>query len=187
MEKAKNILRSWLPLAVAVTAVCGLVYLAVQQDLRQTANDPQIQMAEDAAAALENGAAVESVLPAGKTAIERSLAPFVMAFDDRGAVAGSSATLHEKTPQLPDGILEYVRGHGQDRVTWQPEPGVRIAAVVVRYQGAQPGFILAGRSLREVEVREDNAELEAGAAWIVTLAATLIACALSEWVLGPKR
>jgi hypothetical protein len=83
--------------------------------------------------------------------------------------------------------LEYVRSHGEDRVSWQPEPGVRIAAVIIRYQGAQSGFVLAGRSLREVEVREDNAEAYAGAAWVVTLAATLIACALGEWILGSKR
>jgi len=187
MEKYKNIFRQWLPLAVAITAVCGLVYLAVQQELRQTANDPQIQIAEDAAAALENGAAVDSILPAGKVAIERSLAPFVMVFNDRGEVAASSAALHGETPQLPPGILEYVRTHGQDRVTWQPEGDVRIAAVVVRHQGAQPGFVLAGRSLREVEIREGNAELEAGAAWILTLAVTLVMCALGEWILSSKR
>lgn len=117
MEKAKNVFRQWLPIAVAITAACGLVYLAVQQELRQTANDPQIQMAEDAAAALENGATVDSRVPAEKVAIESSLAPFVMVFDDRGGVLGSSATLHGKTPELPEGILDYVRGHGQDRVT----------------------------------------------------------------------
>ncbi len=187
MEKIKAVLRQWLPLAVAITAVCGLVYLAVQQELRQSANDPQIQMAEDAAAALGNGAAVDSILPAEKTAIERSLAAFVMVFDDRGEVTGSSATLHGETPQLPGGILDYVRSHGQDRVTWQPEPGARIAAVVVRYQGAQSGFVLAGRSLREVEIREGNVELEAGAAWVFTLAATLVVCALGEWIFGSKR
>jgi hypothetical protein len=187
MERIKDVLRLWLPLAVAITAMCGLVYLAVQQELRQTANDPQIQIAEDAAAALENGAMVDSILPAGKTAIERSLASFVMVFNDRGEVAGSSAMLHGQTPQLPGGILDYVRTHGQDRVTWQPESGVRIAAVVVRYSGAQPGFVLAGRSLREVEVREDHAELIAGVAWIFTMAATLVVCALGEWILGLRR
>jgi len=187
MDRIKHILRQWLPLAVVVTAVCGLVYLAVQQDLRQSANDPQIQMVEDAAAALENGAAVEAIVPAEKVAIEHSLAPFVMVFNDRGDVVGSSATLHGKTPQLPAGILDYVRGHGEDRVTWQPEPGVRIAAVVARFQGSQPGFVLAGRSLREVEVREDNAELEAGAAWIVTMAASLAGVTLCEFILGGKR
>jgi hypothetical protein len=187
VEKSKNALRQWLALAVAITALCGLVYLAVQQDLRQTANDPQIQIAEDAALALENGAAVGSQVPTEKVAIERSLAPFVMVFNDRGAVIGSSATLHGETPRLPGGILEFVRGHGQDRVTWQPEPSVRIAVVVVRYEGAQPGFVLAGRSLREVEVREGNAELEAGAAWVFAMVASLVACALGEWILGSKR
>jgi hypothetical protein len=187
MDKIKNILRQWLPLAVVITAVCGLVYLAVQQELRQTANDPQIQIAEDAAAALENGAAVESIVPAEKVAIERSLAPFVMVFNDRGEVAGSSAVLHGQTPQLPAGVLEYVRSHGEDRITWQPEPDVRIAAVVTRYPGAQPGFVLAGRSLREVEVREDNAELEAGAAWIVILGASLAAVSLGEFFFAERR
>jgi hypothetical protein len=187
MDRIKHILRQWLPLAVVVTAVCGLVYLAVQQDLRQSANDPQIQMAEDAAAALGNGAAVEAIVPVEKVAIEHSLAPFVMVFNDRGDVVGSSATLHGKTPQLPAGILDYVRGHGEDRVTWQPEPGVRIAAVVDRFQGSQPGFVLAGRSLREVEVREDNAELEAGAAWIVTMVVSLAGVILCEFILGGKR
>ncbi len=32
-------------------------------------------------------------------------------------------------------------------------PGVRNAVVVVRYGGEHPGFVLAGRSLREVEQR----------------------------------
>jgi hypothetical protein len=187
MDKIKKILRQWLPLAVIVTAACGLVYLAVQQELRQTANDPQIQIAEDAAAALENGAAVESIVPAEKVAIERSLAPFVMVFTDRGEVAGSSALLHGQTPQLPAGVLEYVRSHGEDRVTWQPEAGARIAAVVVRYTGSPPGFILAGRSLREVEAREDNALLAAGAAWIVTLGVSLAAVIFGELILAGKR
>jgi hypothetical protein len=187
MEKIKRTLRLWLPLAVVITAMCGLVYVAVQQVLRQTANDPQIQMAEDAAAALESGAAVESVVPPEKTAIEGSLAPFVMVFNDQGEVVGSSAQLHGQVPRLPTGVLDYVRSHGEDRVTWQPEPGVRIAAVIVRSQGAQPGFVLAGRSLREVEVREDNAQLEAAAAWFVTMAVSLAAVILGELFLAEKR
>ncbi len=187
MDRIKNVLRQWLPLAVVVTAVCGLVYLAVQQELRQTANDPQIQIAEDAAAALENGAAVESVVTFEKTAIERSLAPFVMVYDDSGGVIGSSALLHGRIPQLPDGVLDYVRSNGQDRVTWQPEPGVRLAAVIVRSQGAQPGFVLAGRSLREVEVWEDNALREAAAAWFVTMISSLAAVIFGEFFLAEKR
>jgi hypothetical protein len=88
---------------------------------------------------------------------------------------------------VPAGILDYVRTRGEDRVTWQPEPGVRIAAVVVHFKGTQPGFVLAGRSLREAEVREDNALIEAGMAWAFAMAASLVACALGEWILGSKR
>ena len=59
MSKLKNILRYWLPLAAVTTLLCGLIYLAVQQSLRWGANDPQIQMAEDAAAALAAGGHAE--------------------------------------------------------------------------------------------------------------------------------
>ena len=44
-----RVLVSWLPLAVASTGMCLLVYATVQQNYRQSLNDPQIQMAEDAA------------------------------------------------------------------------------------------------------------------------------------------
>ncbi len=45
---------------------------------------------------------------------------------------------------------------GEDRITWQPEPGIRSAVVVVHYTGATPGYVMAGRSLREVEWRIDR-------------------------------
>ncbi len=40
-----DILKYWIPLAAAITVVCGVIYVAVQQDIRMAANDPQIQMA----------------------------------------------------------------------------------------------------------------------------------------------
>jgi hypothetical protein len=45
----KTILKYWLLIVIIVTGICGLIYGVVQQDIRQGANDPQIQMAEDAA------------------------------------------------------------------------------------------------------------------------------------------
>ena len=47
-----TMMKTWVPLTIGTTLLCGLVYLATQQSIRQGANDPQIQMAEDAAAAL---------------------------------------------------------------------------------------------------------------------------------------
>jgi hypothetical protein len=183
MHHLRHILRIWVPLAVAVTGLAGLVYGAVQQDLRQNANDPQIQIAEDTAAALSGGATVESQLPAGIVPMESSLAPFVMIFDADGNLAASSALLHGAAPALPDGVLAYTFAHADDRVTWQPAAGVRIAAVVVHYAGSGGGYVLAGRSLREVEIREDNLFTIAALAWAVTLAASLVVLLLLEWIL----
>ena len=76
--KIKNIFRVWLPFAVVTTAFCALVYVSVQQALRSGLNDPQIQMAEDTAYALNNGAAVESVVPTEKVEMSLSLAPFIV-------------------------------------------------------------------------------------------------------------
>jgi hypothetical protein len=50
-RRSGNTFLRWLPLAVAITILAGLVYATVQQSLRQGANDPQIQLAEDTAAA----------------------------------------------------------------------------------------------------------------------------------------
>jgi hypothetical protein len=183
----RNIVRHWLPIATATTALCGLVYLAVQQELRQSANDPQIQMSEDAVNSLANGEATQAVVPYSVIDISRSLAPFMIVFDDEGQTLASSGLLHDKVPSLPTGVLDYVREHLEDRVTWEPERGVRIAAVILRFEGADSGFVLAGRSLREVEKRELQVELEAGLALVATLVATLVAVVFSEVLLADRR
>lgn len=175
----------WLPLACAATALAGMVYLSVQQALRMSANDPQIQLAEDAAAALDAGRPPQSVLPATQTDIAASLSPFVIVLRDTGEVAASSAALRGQTPALPAGVLAYVRDHGEERVTWQPAEGVRSAAVIVRYGGAQPGFVLAGRSLREVEQRESTVLLNVAAGWLATLVAAFAGLLVAEALARP--
>ena len=47
----------WLPLGLVTLILCGLVNLAVQQNYRMSANDPQIQIAEDVADAVSQGKA----------------------------------------------------------------------------------------------------------------------------------
>jgi hypothetical protein len=184
MLKMKSILRHWIPLAVLSTVICGLVYTAVQQGLRQGANDPQIQIAEDAAAKLSRGDSLASVIPSEKVDIAISLASFVMVYDGEGKVLASSGLLHDQNPDLPLGVLDYTQSHGQDRITWQPEPGVRIATVVAYFNGVQTGYVLVGRSLREVEVRESQTEIITFLAWLVALAATLVTVVFSEFLLA---
>ena len=183
MKTIFQIIKGWLPLAIATAGLCGLAYLAVQQSMRIGANDPQIQMAEDAASALNGGANPDSIVPAGKVELATSLAPYIMVFDNSGNVLAASATLHGALPVYPAGVLDYTRSHAEDRVTWQPEAGVRMATVVVRYD---QGFVLAGRSLREVEIRIDNIGKISGLALLAIWAATLVVITLAELV-GRKR
>ena len=184
MQKTKHILKNWLVLAFIATMFCGLAYITVQQALRQGANDPQIQMAEDIAHQIESGANSTTVFSGSPVDLGNSLAPFVIVFNEQGAQTASSALLHGQSPQLPSGVLDYVRQHGEDRLTWQPEPGVRIAAVVTSYSGANPGFVLAGRSMREVEKRISQIEMLCGIVWLVTLGLGLVIIAAGELLLA---
>ncbi len=184
MSKLKTIFKTWIPFAVTISAFCLLVYASVQQSLRQGLNDPQIQMAEDIAYALDHGAAVEALIPTQEVEMTRSLAPFLVVFDSLGKPVASSGLLNGEFPQLPDGVLEYARQNGSNRVTWQPEDKVRIATVIVPYSD---GFVLAGRNMREVEARESQTASFARITWVLSLIATFLVIAFGEIFLSEKK
>jgi hypothetical protein len=186
MYRVANILRQWLPLAAMGVVLCGVIYVVAQQGLRIGANDPQIQMAQDAATALAEGQNPASLVPTATVEISQSLAPFTMVFSDAGTVVASSARLHGQVPALPGGLLDYVRQHGEDRVTWQPESGVRMATVIVRVSGSPGGFVLAGRSLLEVEKRIDQALLLSSLGALAVAAGSLIVVVLCEFAFPQK-
>lgn len=121
----------------------------VQQSLRGGADDPQIQMAEDAAAQLDSGTP-PTRLAMGSVDMSRSLAPYLIIYDENGAVVAGSGKLDGSVPQVPIGVLTNAQGKDYHRVTWQPEPGVRQAAVSV---AAHKYYVLSGRSLKEIEKR----------------------------------
>ena len=187
MQIIWNILRHWLPLAALTTALCALVYLAVQQALRQAVNDPQIQMAEDAAYALSQGEPANSVIPTSQVEMSRSLAPFIVMYDETGEAVASSGSLHGQIPSPPAGVFDFVKRNGEDRITWEPENGVRIAAIFERYEGSISGFLLVGRSLREIEKRESQVEMITGIAMLATWVLTFIILALCEFIIPSKR
>ena len=169
-------LNGWLPLALAITVVSALVYVAVQQNYRASANDPQVQLAEDLTQTLNGGVDPASLLSNQKTEMGQSLSPFLIVYDENGKVLASSVQLAEEVSAPPSGVFAYTKTHGENRVTWQPKPGVRNAAVLTYYKSSQAsGFILVGRSLREVETRELDLLKVVGTAWALTLAVTLLA------------
>lgn len=170
----------FLVLAVVVTSFCGLVYGTVQQNYRQSANDPQVQISQYVANLLSQGGDVASVLPQEQADLSNSLATFIIVYDGNGQSTASSAKLDGQIPVLPKGVLDSANSTGQNRLTWQPKEGVRIASVVTKYDR---GYVLAGRSLREVEARIDMLTKEVMLVWVLTLGIVF----LGIWFLIPKK
>jgi len=182
--KLKTIFKVWLPFAVMITAFSMLVYATVQQVYRQDANDPQIQMANDAADALNGGSPIESIVPQEKVFFAKSLAPFYVIYDIDGKPVAGSGILDGNLPEIPKGVLDNAKQMGENRRTWQPNDNVRIAAVIVPYKD---GFVLAGRNLREVEAREAQVSGFVVTAWTLALIATFIVVAFGEYFLVSEK
>jgi len=156
-----------------------------QQVLRLGANDPQVEITGNLKSQFEHGLSPSPLASKDTVDMEESLSPFTMAFDEQGRLLASSGVLHGASPVLPAGVFDYVRQHGEERVTWQPERGVRIATVVRHLSTG--GFVLAGRNMREVEAREQLATTQAGLVWFGMLAIIVVGTVLFGWFSrGPK-
>jgi hypothetical protein len=119
--------------------------------------------------------------------IATSLSPYLVVYDGRGDPLAGAARLDGTIPKPPLGVLTSAVSGGQNRVTWQPRPGVRSATVVVATGRADAPFVFAGRSLREVEKRVDNLSLLTGVMWLLTLGASLLVVAGLEVLFAHRR
>ena len=158
-------------LAAVITLLLGALYLIEKTSLRLSANDPQIQISEDITNYLSKGADVENVMPKSTVDVSKSLAWVLITYDDSGLVKSSNAVLNGQTPDLPKGVLDHARGNGQNRITWEPQKGVRLAAVITRYDN---GYVLVGRSLRDVEERYMLLGKMVGISWVVIILVSYI-------------
>jgi hypothetical protein len=161
-----------------VTTTFGTVAVAVQQNYRMSADDPQIQMTQDAATsiAIARQEVVAERARYPRVDVARSLAPWLAVYDRRSNLLEGSATLDGTGLLPPAGVFQSARTSLDDRVTWQPRPGVR-AAIVVR-QTADGGFVVAGRSLREVEKREDDLTRLLLVGWLAAIGISIAAALL---------
>ncbi len=202
VNRVSRVLWNFLPLAVIACGVCLLVSATVQQNYRQSLNDPQIQMAEDAVAQLAKDYTPAAVVPRPQTGaapvdIAASLAPWIAVYDASGTPLESSAELNGAPPRLPAGVFDTsvwnapIIGHhvnsapaNENRFTWQPEPGVREAVVLVAFQTPDGiGYVAAGRNMREVEAREDALAKITALALAAILAAVLALLTIRDFVL----
>lgn len=183
----------WLPLGVAITLVCLLLYAAVQQSYRQGLNDPQVQMAEDAAYALSQGEVPAGVVPRGALIdMRQSLQPWIAVYDSAGKGLEASGQLDGAPPAPPQGVLQaayegkgkYSPNPDEDRVTWQAASGVREAIVAIAVPGASGPkyYVVAGRAMREVEAREGQLTRMVAVGWLAAMLASFAAALFATWV-----
>lgn len=181
--------KAWVPFAVIILVFSGLIYVAVQQNYRTSANDPQVQFTDDITYAISHGSASpDSVVPPNPTQdIAQSLAPFVVIFNADNKPIGSSVAIDGKLPTLPSGIFDTAKKDGEHRFTWQPTAETRIAAVIKYYKGSPSGFVLAGRSLKEIEKRTGQLTNMTIAACLLALILTYLVILLMEIMSTPKE
>ncbi|HSX44616.1 MAG TPA: hypothetical protein VLF39_00680 [Candidatus Saccharimonadales bacterium] len=165
----KNFIKKYINVFLVVLLVSFIyssIYTTAQQVLRMDANDPQIQMAEDTAAKLD-----EHFKPQALTGryidVGRSLAPFIIIYDKSGEVVAGSGYLDNRVPKVPLGVLKHSENKTNgNRVTWQLSGNVRIASVTV---ATRHYYVLAGRNLREVENRANDVLKMVTFSWIISL------------------
>ncbi len=164
MNTIKKMLSKYVFAFIFVTVICALVFVSVQQSLRYAANDPQIQIVEDGVVSLKDNDQRPLFGP-DKFDLEKSLGTFIALYDKDGKVLESNATLNGEAPQPPQGIFEAAKNKGHNEVTWKPKDNVRQALVIMPIGNQAGEFLLAGRSLREVEKRTNQIFIITSVAW----------------------
>jgi hypothetical protein len=162
--------RVWLAIVGAATLVLGAAYSMVQQEARLAANDTPISVTESARRLLESGSAPVDVVAKQKTNLRTDNWVFTIVTDSSRHVLASSANLDGKTPLPPQGVFDYTKDHGTDKITWQPDSGVRLAIYVSTYKSDNDsGYIISGQSLKLTEQRINRLSLIAVVSWVITV------------------
>lgn len=149
---------AWLSAAVVVSLIFGSVYASFQQLGRRTAND-----APAAAAAAQVQLLGAEKVPPPRVELTPESGIFVIIYGPDDQPVSGNATLHGTLPRLPAGVLQTARTAGSDAVTWQPEPGLRLAVVA---RPAAGKVIVAGQSLTPYEDRDRMVLLFLAAGWL---------------------
>jgi hypothetical protein len=157
MRKLKKITRQhvrlWLLVVVIGSGVTLFAYIAVQQSLREGLNAPQLQIADDTAAQLNNGALPSAVISPMKVDESTSLAPFTTIVDQHMHVLASSGSIGTIVPLPPASAFSDAQSRPSNWFTWQHDNNtLRDATVIVpfHHEGLS-GYVLVARSMAQVE------------------------------------
>ena len=157
------------------------VYVVNQQILRRGADDQPGQIVARLRGELAHGADAATVLSGPKQELSSpewlaGTSAFGGVYDADGKVVASDATLWGELPQPPQGIFGIIRDRGWDKVTWQPQRGVRVALTGLPLPGG--GYVLAGQSLIPGEARTAQFSTLMRWVWLAMLAGCVVGMVL---------
>lgn len=155
----------WLGVIIILTVAFGTMWGLAHYGLRQSANDPQVQLAYDAASNLASGAKPEDIA-AEPVPVDASLAPFLTIYDKAGKAVAGTGTIDGKLPVIPLGVLGQAELSGYHAVTWEPKDSLRLAAVAV---SGKDYYVVSARSLYLIEKRLDDVLILATAGWAISV------------------
>lgn len=155
--------------AIIITGIILCLYATVQQTYRSSANDPQLQIARD----LSVDETKYNILVNDHVELTKSLSTFVEMFDENGAPVKSTGYINGLMPQPPKTIFNFINTNSEDVITWQPSADVRLAMVFEKMKEGK-GFVATGRSLKEVEIRENNLAKMIMITWLACMVVLLI-------------
>jgi len=144
--------------AVIITLAFGSVYVALQQIGRHMANTAP---AAAAAARLQQPGADTVAGP--RLELSPDSGAFLIVYGDTNSPLSSTVVLHGAMPVVPEGVLDTARALGSDTVTWQPEPGLRMAIVAKQAAG---NVVVAGQSLAPFEASDRMTQMFLAAGWL---------------------
>ena len=163
MKILKNVFTIWIIIIFLVTFTCMLTYLVTQQVIRVGANEQPAQLAAETSINLESGQDAKDAIPPKITDITKSLGTFVMIYDKDKKLIAYSGMMGKSEPVYPKGILGNLDRVGEERVTWQPQAGLRFATVALKTDN---NYIVAAQSLFEREKLVDVIGKLILAAWL---------------------
>ena len=145
---------NWLRVVGVGTIILLTAYVLIQQSTRLAADDLPLATAQTISHELADGMAAQAAVPPVKTDLKTDSTVFATVVDSSYKVLASSGQLDGAVSLPPTGSFGGLPATGVNRFTWQPEPGVRIATVIVPFShGSTSGFVIAGQSLKQAESR----------------------------------
>ncbi len=188
MQNLQTVLDRYRVIAIflVLVAIFSIVFISIcytgRLVLRQQANDPQIEVTEQVAGIIRQGAPLEAIVgTAQQIDLSESDALFVAIFDKDKNLAGSTALVNGQPISVPSENFDLAKLQGDYRFDLEVTEGRKMAAVLKPVD--ENAYVLAGRSLAEFEKRADTLSLPIWIGWGISV---LLALVLSP-LLKPLR